>query len=640
MGKRPPEKYNPGDLDRTRSNLGNLSREEAKRMASLLGGDIGTEKSDEQLTSKYKELKSSSYSPHPRTTGGKKTGSTVYSGHYKQKKAYNPKIRYIDRIKIDLLASKPEHKIKTKSAVLSSYLSFIVKPKDRINPEFIALGDNYYYSHIEALVSSLKQLLKQLDPLVFRQYVNPFYRDIIRQLISWDLKEMNQNLVLLQKSPRNIEVQKCENLCRYIYRPIMTLNGVELNHIFGALDRLYKILILLHAEEADKLTLIEEGYTTAREKIRIVFKDVAYTCYPLLLKLSGSRFYYYNDFIKYRWNTILSLLQIKKEDSLITPDPIEAALKNQYSLSHLKKALDDEKKKIEDSLRKPYKQRDESEISGAPAFLEQLFPESGWKNYQNLPDLYPYFHPVFNFPKGTELIAAEDPLQQVVILAAVIQELLYGFRNLSIGSAQNEEIEEETGKWHLFIDEMIQNNYNKMLIEYCRNVDKGVEFSAGRFGQKLLVDTYWYKRRFILPYLKFKTLYRSQSIPPTARKFHHSVRNLFRLLQNLLVDFDASEDRKSIIGNYSEPFSFEIENTTSRRLRKVLLAEHIATTNENLVRHTFMIISLLDFLLNSPDSFYYKIEAEDIPIYRSDPVYQGKPLYSVRLIDTEKILNR
>ena len=53
MGKSQPERYNPGDLDRTRSNLGELSREEAERMSSILGGEIGIEKTDEALQQKY-----------------------------------------------------------------------------------------------------------------------------------------------------------------------------------------------------------------------------------------------------------------------------------------------------------------------------------------------------------------------------------------------------------------------------------------------------------------------------------------------------------------------------------------------------------------------------------------------------------
>src|SRR5512145_3105913 len=44
MAKRPPAIYEPGELDRVRQNLGDIDREEARRLASLLGGDVGVEK--------------------------------------------------------------------------------------------------------------------------------------------------------------------------------------------------------------------------------------------------------------------------------------------------------------------------------------------------------------------------------------------------------------------------------------------------------------------------------------------------------------------------------------------------------------------------------------------------------------------
>ena len=69
---------------------------------------------------------------------------------------------------------------------------------------------------------------------------------------------------------------------------------------------------------------------------------------------------------------------------------------------------------------------------------------------KEFPDFYPYFHPLFKFPKGSELIANEDPLQQIIVLASVVQELLYGFRNIKIKSEHNETIEKTADRWHLF----------------------------------------------------------------------------------------------------------------------------------------------------------------------------------------------
>lgn len=38
-------RYEPGELDKTRKNIGNLDKEEALKMSKILGGEIGLEKS-------------------------------------------------------------------------------------------------------------------------------------------------------------------------------------------------------------------------------------------------------------------------------------------------------------------------------------------------------------------------------------------------------------------------------------------------------------------------------------------------------------------------------------------------------------------------------------------------------------------
>lgn len=657
MAKSQPEKYNPGDLDRTRSNIGALSKEEANKMAALLGGDVGIEKTDKALQQKYDKIRStavnSSYGSKTAASGTRPSSTktsrqaanaslnnSAYTGHYIHKKKPVRKIGYLERIKIDRIASKPEHKVKTKAGVVSTYLSFLVKNRDTINPEFILQGDRYYYSHIESLVINLKSLLKQVNPSIFKTYINPYYRNVIKILISWDLKELSSILLTLQKSPRGREIADCTVLCRLVYGPLILIGNSDLKHLHAAVDRLYRVLQIIYSQEPEELISIKNRYLDTKEKIKIVYKDVSYTCYPLLLKLTGTKFYYYREFLRQNDEQIIDFLNIDRENILIAPTNLEELGKKQFSLNHLKKKLEKEREELLNKSNQGETDREESEIVNPLELLEQLFPESNWKNFRDFPDFFPYFQPLFKFPKGTELIAAEDPILQVVVLVSIIQDLLYGFRGIKISSDYRGDIEEIADKWHFFIDDMIQKNYNNMLIQYCRNIEKGVEYSTSKFGQKLLTDIYWFKRKFILPHLKFKILYRSESIPLKAPKFHEQVNHFYHSLQNLMDEFDNSKQRHSIIENYDSPFHFEIKNITSFRLMKILEKDNITPTNENLVRYCLMIVSVLDFLLNSLQSPFYSGKAEDLPIYRYDPVYQGKPLYSVTLIDTEALLKK
>lgn len=653
MAKHQPEKYNPGELDRTRSNLGALSREEAKRMAEILGGEVGIEKTDRALQEKYDKIKKESetrnslravkdYSGSSRNKNtARNKDQQVYSGHYRQKSVLSQtRIGYFDRIKIDRIASRPEHRIKSRSALLSSYFSFLIKNKDIVNPEFIIDGDRYYYSHIESLVTKLKFLLKQVQPSIFKNYMNPFYREILKLLVSWDLETLNSILCSLQKKPRNREVKDCSELCRQIYFPIFMLGDTDLKYVYGAVDRLYRILCLVKQDEPEELLSLKENFLDVKEKIKIVFKDIAYTCYPLLLKLTSSKFYYYRELRKRNLTRIQDFLELDQIQILTPPGSIEELGKKQYSLKHLQNKLQKEKEELLNRMKPEITDRDENEISSTPEFLEQLFPESNWNRFRDFPDFYPYFHPLFKFPKGTELIAPEDPLQQVVILGAIIQELLYGFRSIKIHSDSQAALEMIIDSWHLFIDDLIQKKYTNLLVEYCRSIEKGEDTATKKFSQKLLTDIYWFKRRFIFPFIKFRILYKSESVPLKAPKFYTQVRNFYLSLSSLMDEFDNSKERQKIIENYNLPFKLDIKNITSYRLKKILEAENIAPTNENLIRHTLQLVSMLDFLLNSANSPYYIINAEEISVYRYDPVFHGKPLYSVTSMDTEAILKR
>jgi hypothetical protein len=121
-------------------------------------------------------------------------------------------------------------------------------------------------------------------------------------------------------------------------------------------------------------------------------------------------------------------------------------------------------------------------------------------------------------------------------------------------------------------------------------------------------------------------------------KFHKTVNDLFNRLKEFLDDFDSRG--RPVMENYDKTFYFEITNVTSSRFRHFLDADKIAPVNENLVRYTLMAVSLLDYLVNSPESSAYTNYADGYPLYRFDPVYHDKPLYSVGLLDTEQILKR
>ncbi|MDC7124528.1 MAG: hypothetical protein PQJ46_03120, partial [Spirochaetales bacterium] len=302
MGKGLPAKYNPGELDNTRKNIGSISAEEAKKMSALLGGEVGIEKTDAALKSRYDRMKSttgaratssaSSARKSPSTQSRPNTGASskaVKSAPKKNATSYAPvktkkqneaTLRYLDRIKIDTMATRPEHRIKTKGSLVSTYMSIIVKGKDRINPDFLIEGDIVFFNHIEILKASLETLLKKIDPKIFKTYINPYYRTIYRAIFSWDLEILSEHLSALQQHPRRKEITNCSTLCKTLYKPIIILKNCKTEHIAAAVNRLYRVLQIVNANDADELTSLQKTYLELNQQIPIVFDQVAFTCFP------------------------------------------------------------------------------------------------------------------------------------------------------------------------------------------------------------------------------------------------------------------------------------------------------------------------------------------------------------------------
>lgn len=663
MPKRPPAKYNPGELDKTRKNLGNLSMEETKKMTSLLGGEIGVEKSNPAIEKRYEKLKSQNTTGYivgdtnlpsnrvsnnsdtyakketkrkqKKNTKKKKNKTSTSNNSWKKRK-----LSYFERITLDQVAVRPEHKIKAKSDMFFSYISFLIKTRDRVNPDFINNCDKFFYTNVNSLITSLEALLKIIRPAIFKAYINPYYRNIYKIILNWKPQEMNNMLTSLQKNPRRVEVYECGTICKALYRPLFLLRNCDVVHIYAAIERLYKILVLIFADNPKQIDFIKNNYLDIRENIELVFLRNPNTCCPLLLKLTETKYTPYNELINTNDSYILKFIGITPDQTLDAPASLDEARRQEYSLNHLKIKLEKEKEKALEKMKEQRGIRTESEIEPSINFLDKMFPRSNWKKYKEFPDFYPYFQPIFKFPRGTELISQEDPLQQAIILVTIIGELLYGFRGIKINSETNNVIERIINKWNLFMDNIIRNYYVKNITEYCRYIEKDSVSHTTKFAQKLVTDINWFKTKFIFPFLKFKTIYKTEVASINSPKLYEQTAFFYNSLKTLLEEFDNSPNKASVVENYNEPFNFEIKNTTSNRLKKVLKQENIKPTNENLLRYCFLVVSLLDFLINTKSSAWYYTDADKIPLFRKDPDNNDKPQYSVPLRKTRTILAR
>ena len=276
--------------------------------------------------------------------------------------------------------------------------------------------------------------------------------------------------------------------------------------------------------------------------------------------------------------------------------------------------------------------------------LDMLFPESGMNKLWEFPELFPYFRDVFDMPKGFELVAPEDPMQQIIVLVHILEEFFYGLRYVSFGAVPgsdgelvhiDQQVDRIMSSWHEFIERLLVKEYYSRLTEYCRILDNAAESRTSRYAVNLNGETLWIKRLFFMPRFSFDTMlaassFRNRELP----RLYESVHELRRILTHVAAGIEqgmkaggasANADCPGIDNPWS-PWVFQVPNPVSQRIEALLPERRTARrTNAALVFFTLSVVSVLDYLLNDPSSWAY-LEREYYP-FRSVDGRGNKALY-------------
>lgn len=627
-------------------------------MAEKLGGEVGVEKSSEAVEDGYQRLRRRSTSGGPgvssadgegrrqSVTGAPGAGKGAAAprrdnrgegaarsagGGGKASSARTKKTGGLwGRFRINLLASAPEHGLKTRLSLLRDLVNFGKTPeeKDYINPAFLKRGEEIFYGPISRFVLPLRRLYAGLERSPLKRKLPPFYLSLLNIVSGWKIKRLSEELARLQRAPRRITWKECALLCREIYTPIVRLSRIDReNHLKKALERLYHIRLLeipAGSREEKELFQLYSGAVTALDE---VFEHTAYICYPLLLKFCYSDRLDYINFMSRQRERILSFLQLSEQD-LILPEEVQLP-----ALEEAKSGTVEEPAGREAEALLPL------EVQSGLSLLNRMYPQAGWDCLDIFPDLFPYYKPILGFRRGADLIAPDDPLLAVYTLLLILQELFYGFRGIPIDSAAGEEvaalwerIQSASDNWYLFTDKLIGQIYLPSLQEYSRLVEK--ERSDDAFADKLAADLYWVKHRYLLPHLDTAPLKgRKFTLPKNLPRLYETAEQLHRRLAALLARTETAPPE-----GWHDAALFAVENYSSIRLQRILSFEGQTLTHKLLLEKVLLLVGLLDYLINDKSSFFYRQESPRP--FRQDPVYAGRPLYTVNGLDTDRILKR
>ncbi|MDR1635916.1 MAG: hypothetical protein LBR93_01130 [Treponema sp.] len=643
MTKKDNAIYAPGELSRIRDKLGVTDDREARRLAEMLGGEVGVERSEE--AEDFSRLRRSSGTAGdgrrkhrielPSDEDEAPGGKPVFSRGLDQADdpAVPVKASYFERIKMDRFCALPDFRIKSSFQVTVSVLSFFNEPADLVDPYFINKRLNENYRWIEDLVTSTRTLFprnntKQNERL---KRISPPAYAILDVFRFWNIEKIAGEIAKVQNHPRNVKVAELSDLLKAVYRPLFVLEQQDMEtHIKEAFKLLYKLLYIESPIKAKEK--YQDLIPKALEAFGRIRRDVQYYLYPLLMKLLSDRWLPYDTFFIDRRHRYMAFLELTEADQL-NPASIKVqdnTAKNQDNgTGDAGEGTGENKAREEDPgdpnviARKEKEAAREAErkalVQGI-ASLEALFPKAGWERLSSFPDLYPYFQEIFSLRKGYDLIAPTDPLAQIAILMRILEELFFGLRYVKFGTALGsndapskveETVSRIVGTWHEHFNITFEKEYLPRLSEYCRLIDQAGESRTSQYARKVLNEMHWIKRLYFMPYYKFDSLFPPPFQKKDIESVYPEVRSLRRSLAAVAVGIEQANKiggaKKMVpcegVSNPWEPYNFEVPNPVSARLNALLAPQK--RNNAILVIFSLAVATVLDHLVNNPDSWAY-----------------------------------
>jgi hypothetical protein len=494
MAKKSQAVYAPGELDRVRGKLGEIDADEAKRMARILGGEVGYERTrDEDARRKSRPAGRIRRETVELVVGGGRPGASGQAPRRRvdaagegekelpasrtkksppQKKTDTGddpsvplKMNYFERIKMDRYASQPEFDIKSPTQALVSVLSIFNDPPDQVNSLFVTRRVSDYYRRIEQLVISTRALLPRNNTKRSERLkkTSPFVFSILDTIRYWNIERISGDLSKIQSHPRTVKVAEFADILKAVYKPLFVLEELDQEiHIKGSYKLLYKLLYLENPMDAKEK--YQEHIRSALGAFAEVRRDVHYLLYPLLMRLISDRWFPYERLFLERRRRFMAFLNVSAQDRIspsdMTAQQVEGdtggktpagedapdqeekneapAVTAQESAAAKQEPEEDpdDPEVIERKAKRAALEAERKALNRGLSGLETLFPKAGWDRLSTFPDLYPYFADTFSLKKGYELIAPTDPLQQAAMLMLILEELLFGLRYVMFGTIE------------------------------------------------------------------------------------------------------------------------------------------------------------------------------------------------------------
>lgn len=613
--------WEPGTLEKTRKNIGNIDENEAASMAKKLGGEVYYERTTNK----------SSSNTNPNNTGRivrKQTGtesnntSEMAQMQRKRNKEDLPLISKKTNTLIDKLMMSNDYRIKPNLGFFNFLRSLQKNGTEKLNPDFYNSSLKLMIEHMETFITVIKTLI-QIAPATYKSRIinkNDAKFKFLRMVASWTMQGIKQEYAFIQyRANEQLLTADLIPIVRAIYTPIITV------YYYGN-NKIPKLIKEIYADEAnypdapqDKLS----GY--AKQAITewlYIDTEIVKKLYPLLMRMCSDSFESYPAFFTAKIADILKFTKLHKFDLLLPEKKTEQAKEEKKS-----------------TVQPPQKGIKDGTVQTGLKLLDQLFPQAGFTNLDSHPDLYPYFQPLYKYKDGFNMLSAENPIQTIMVLLHIIEDCFQGCRNINFvipetAKQGSDSITSVLDDWSAYREDLFERLYCEPLKDLVNSLYSQADYDKTQLGKKVITSLLWQSTYHYLPNFKFTQLILEHPVDNSKYKpLFHRTDFARKYLTLVINECDAAAKTKGsvkLITNPWEHYHFDIQNEVSKRIDVLLGAQNKTSTtnatNVNLLKYTLCFISVLDWYINNPESPAYT--TDPFHIYRVSPA-DGKPQFSV-----------
>lgn len=641
MGDRPEAKWEPGTLDNTRRNIGPIDEDEAKKMMKKLGGEVFAEKSapiDYSALPKAREYSkrvvgrsaSSVASQTAKTTSIPAGGKVGFAPKEKPKRYSSlPELTSKERHLMDRIMMSEDYKIKTNLGFFNFVRRFKKNGDEQVRKGFVEYNLEKHVEHLQEFITTVKSII-QISPDTYKAKIINGSEDkfkFLKTVGSWTMRDIKKYYFELQDAADECTVPMMVPFVKEVYRNLIKIYYLGEAKISGYFKEIYNDLAKYPKFDIQKAqTLSKTGIT----EWFYIYSQVIKGLYPLLMRMSSSKFDYFQDFFLVQTANILSFLELTKFDIL---------LPNKKSEKQTEEKAEEKKEETKEEKAEEKKVEKKSDLVEAGLkLLDTLFPEAGFDRLNEMPDMFPYFQPIYQFRDGYNLLAPENPLQITVTLLRITEDIFQGCRNIVFTEENEEDVSQGSEKfstviseWSVYREILFERDYADQITDFVNNEYSQGDYKSTLFGKKMITSMLWQTKYNFLPYFEFEQLLLekpkndSQYRPMCIR-----VGFLLRFFTMLSKNIDAAKGQGMVLGiqNPWDKYKFDIPNAISKRMDVLLGAKKAdsAATNANLIKYALVVVAVLDWWVNNPSSPAYSTDATKIYRINKD---DGAPAFSV-----------